>query len=134
MSYGRGLPGLISIRKPNVSPNFRICAMNGSYALLSMRTSNERTGKMPSGLGDFMPGSQNSRMRASAATAGHAMNCQIQNNAFRTLPLDVCAHLPVQFAKHFRTDQLVHHIGPGPYIIPKAVGRHVPGACIGLRV
>ena len=49
------------------------------------------------------------------------------------MPLDVCAHLPVQFVEHFRTDQLVHPIGARLRIIPEAVGRHVPGAIIGLR-
>src|SRR5438067_2526921 len=104
--------------------------MNGSYALLSMRTSNERTGAVPSGLGDFMAGSQNSKRRAIAATASHAANCQIQKSAFPMMPLDVCAHLPVQFVEHFRTDQSVHHIGARPHIIPEAVRRHVPGAII----
>src|SRR4051794_20564575 len=106
--------------------------MNGSYALLSMPTSNERTGAIPRGLGDFMPGSQNSRTRAIAATAVHAVNCQIQKSAFRMMPLDVCAHLPVQLVEHFRTDQLVHHIGARPHIIPEAVRRHVPGAVLRL--
>src|SRR4051812_44658870 len=110
------------MRKPNVSPNLRICAMNGSYAALSMRTWKERTGKMPTGLGDFMPGSHKSRTSAIAATAVQTTNCQTQKSAFPMMPLDVCAHLPVQLVEHFRTDQLVHRIGARPYIIPEALG------------
>lgn len=65
-------------------------------------------------------------------TAVHAVNCQIQN-PFRMMPLDVCAHLPIQLVEDFRTDQLVHDIGARPDIIPEAVRRHVPGAVVGLR-
>src|SRR4051812_29741582 len=107
---------------PNASPNARICETNGSSVYLSMRTSSERTGKIPGGLGDVMPPSQNTVTSARMTTAVHAVNCQIQN-PFRMMPLKVCMHLPVQLVEHFRTDQLIHHVGTRLNIIPKAARR-----------